>query len=181
MAKRKSLSKKTRFEVFKRDGFVCGYCGSTPPSVVLEVDHILAVANGGDNSIDNLLTSCFDCNRGKGANSLNVISPSIAEKAKILKEKESQLKEFSKLQSSIKRRVTKSINKIENVMQLYFENKVFSDTFRISVKRFLSRFSQQDLMDIMETACIKMNNAESALKYFCGICWAKIKGTYKYE
>lgn len=27
MAKRKSLSKKIRFEVFKRDSFTCQYCG----------------------------------------------------------------------------------------------------------------------------------------------------------
>lgn len=181
MIKRKPLSKKTRFEVFKRDGFICGYCGSHPPAVVLEVDHILAVANGGDNSIDNLLTSCFDCNRGKGANSLKVISPSISEKAKILKEKEVQLKEFSKLQSAIKRRTTRSINKIEKVMQLYFENKAFSDTFKISIKQFLSKFSEQDLIGFMERACCKVNNVDGALKYFCGICWAKIKGTYKYE
>jgi len=181
MAKRKPLSKKTRFEVFKRDGFVCGYCGSHPPSVILEVDHIIPVAGGGENTEENLITSCFDCNRGKGARSLKVITPSIKEKSVMLAEKESQLKEYSKLQSAIKRRLTRSVNKIESVMQLYFKDKLFSDTFRISVKKFLSSFSQQDLMDIMERACIKVNNPEGALKYFCGICWAKIKGTYKYE
>lgn len=35
-----SISKKIRFEVFKRDHFRCCYCGSAPPSVILEVDHI---------------------------------------------------------------------------------------------------------------------------------------------
>ena len=34
------ISKKLRFEVFKRDGFQCAYCGKTPPEVSLEVDHI---------------------------------------------------------------------------------------------------------------------------------------------
>ncbi len=61
MNKRKSLSKKIRFEVFKKDSFTCQYCGSTPPSTVLEIDHINPVSLGGDNSIDNLITSCFDC------------------------------------------------------------------------------------------------------------------------
>lgn len=28
-AKRKPVSKRTRFEVFKRDGFTCRYCGAT--------------------------------------------------------------------------------------------------------------------------------------------------------
>ena len=30
-----------------------------------EVDHIIPVSKGGDNDISNLITSCFDCNRGK--------------------------------------------------------------------------------------------------------------------
>ena len=35
-----SISKKLRFEVFKRDGFQCQYCGKTPPAITLEIDHI---------------------------------------------------------------------------------------------------------------------------------------------
>lgn len=62
---RKAISKKTRFEVFKRDGFKCMYCGQSSPSVVLNVDHIHPVSKGGDNDILNLITSCFDCNAGK--------------------------------------------------------------------------------------------------------------------
>lgn len=65
MYKRKPISKKLRFEVFKRDGFTCQYCGKSAPEVILEVDHIEAVANGGTNDIMNLITSCRDCNRGK--------------------------------------------------------------------------------------------------------------------
>ena len=62
---RKSLSKKLRFEIFKRDQFTCQYCGQQPPDVVLEVDHIMPVSKGGDNDEMNLVTACFDCNRGK--------------------------------------------------------------------------------------------------------------------
>lgn len=60
-----SISKRLRFEIFKRDGFTCQYCGTRPPDVVLEVDHIDPKSNGGGNDPINLLTSCFDCNRGK--------------------------------------------------------------------------------------------------------------------
>lgn len=65
MAKRESLSKKIRFEVFKRDSFSCQYCGRKSPNVILEVDHINPVKRGGKNDMMNLITSCFDCNRGK--------------------------------------------------------------------------------------------------------------------
>lgn len=48
MSARKTITKKTRFEVFKRDGFKCVYCGACAPEVVLVVDHIDPVANGGN-------------------------------------------------------------------------------------------------------------------------------------
>lgn len=67
MSKRRPLSKRTRFEVFKRDKFACQYCGAKSPDVVLHVDHINPVARGGANDILNLLTSCLACNGGKGA------------------------------------------------------------------------------------------------------------------
>lgn len=65
MAERKPLSKKLRFEVFKRDAFTCQYCGKKAPDVVLEVDHIKPVSKGGKNELLNLVTACFECNRGK--------------------------------------------------------------------------------------------------------------------
>lgn len=65
--KRLALTKRVRFEVFKRDSFTCQYCGAKAPEVVLCVDHIEPVAKGGSNEILNLVTSCEGCNSGKGA------------------------------------------------------------------------------------------------------------------
>ncbi len=64
--KRKPLPKSIRFEVFKRDSFTCQYCGRSAPDVILECDHIVPVAEGGKDEPINLITSCRDCNRGKG-------------------------------------------------------------------------------------------------------------------
>lgn len=85
--KREPISAKLRFDVFKRDSFTCQYCGKMSPDVVLEVDHIKPVAVGGDNSILNLITSCFECNRGKGK---RVLSSNAT-----LKKQQDQLKELS--------------------------------------------------------------------------------------
>lgn len=71
MSDRNPLSKKTRFEVFKRDSFTCQYCGKSAPDVVLEVDHIKPVSEGGTDDMLNLVTACFDCNRGKGKGELS--------------------------------------------------------------------------------------------------------------
>lgn len=70
-----ALSKSRRFEIFKRDAFTCQYCGQRPPEVVLEVDHIEPSSLGGADDELNLITSCWDCNRGKGAKRLGDVHP----------------------------------------------------------------------------------------------------------
>ncbi len=54
-----------RFDILRRDGFTCRYCGRKPPTVILEADHIDPKANGGKDTLDNLITACGPCNRGK--------------------------------------------------------------------------------------------------------------------
>jgi HNH endonuclease len=60
-----SISKGTRFRIFQRDDFSCQYCGRRAPDVTLEPDHIVPKSQGGPDDMDNLVTACFDCNRGK--------------------------------------------------------------------------------------------------------------------
>lgn len=58
-----------RFKVFRRDRFRCIACGRSPAThlgVELHADHILAVANGGKTTLENLQTLCQECNLGKG-------------------------------------------------------------------------------------------------------------------
>ena len=59
------LNSKIRFAVLNRDGFSCRYCGAIAPTVKLQVDHIKPVSEGGTNEMQNLITSCQLCNRGK--------------------------------------------------------------------------------------------------------------------
>lgn len=68
MTKRKRMSPSLRFDVLHRDGFKCRYCGtSQEQGAVLHVDHVVAVANGGEDQLDNLVTACAPCNFGKAA------------------------------------------------------------------------------------------------------------------
>ena len=60
-----SLGKRLRFEIFKRDGFKCVYCGATPLNAALHVDHVDPKAKGGIDEPSNLVTACSDCNLGK--------------------------------------------------------------------------------------------------------------------
>lgn len=60
-----AVSKKLRFDVLSRDNHCCMYCGRKPPYVMLEVDHIIPKKKWWSDILDNLITSCFDCNRWK--------------------------------------------------------------------------------------------------------------------
>lgn len=54
-----------RRQILERDNFTCQYCGQHAPNVPLEVDHKIEVSNGGTDDPENLITSCWACNRGK--------------------------------------------------------------------------------------------------------------------
>lgn len=49
----------------KRDGEKCQLCGDTQN---LQIDHVLPVVNGGDNSTDNLRLLCATCNKRRPKN-----------------------------------------------------------------------------------------------------------------
>lgn len=63
---RRAIGARLRFEVFKRDSFTCQYCGRKAPDVILQCDHVTPVTEGGETDILNLITSCRECNGGKG-------------------------------------------------------------------------------------------------------------------
>lgn len=65
--RRTSMSQSRRFAIFKRDEYRCRICGANADDgVTLEVDHKVAVSAGGSDDDENLWTTCYDCNRGKG-------------------------------------------------------------------------------------------------------------------
>lgn len=149
--KRKPITKKLRFEIFKRDSFTCQYCGQMAPDVVLEVDHIIPVSQGGENEILNLVTSCFDCNRGKGGRKLN-------EKSEILKQQK-QLKEMSEKREQMKmllawREELKSfkIDQAEELSITFYKltNRSFTEAGDKKVLKWLSEFDLLELIECLE-------------------------------
>lgn len=62
-----AVTKRTRFEVLRRDNHTCRYCGAHAPDVVLHVDHVIPVALGGTDEPSNLVAACKDCNLGKAS------------------------------------------------------------------------------------------------------------------
>lgn len=65
-ARKESGYTKIRWIVFQRDNFKCVYCGrSAKDGAVLHVDHIHPQSLGGTDEMENLATSCRECNLGK--------------------------------------------------------------------------------------------------------------------
>ena len=173
---RKAISKKLRFDIFKRDGFKCQYCGCFPPNVVLEVDHIVPVFIGGENNIENLTTSCFDCNRGKGAKELNVLPEKTADKVAKMKEMQSQYKEYKRWCEKIKALRCEDLDAVDRIYQEYFEGYCLSDKFKnSSLRKFIDVLGILKVEEFMHKACARIMNENAAIKYFCGICWNQIK------
>lgn len=61
----RNVSVKTRFDILYRDDFTCTYCWRKAPDVILHIDHKLPFSKWWKTIIDNLITSCSDCNLGK--------------------------------------------------------------------------------------------------------------------
>lgn len=173
--KRTAISKKLRFEVLKRDSFTCQYCSARPPKVPLEIDHIIPVCNGGKNHIDNLITSCFDCNRGKAGNELTSIPKTILEKSEGKKLALKQYKEYQEILRHERMQIEADIDTVESIYTSAFNDFIFNSKFRISVKKFIEELGIDIVIDAMETACNRIYHEENALKYFCGICWTQIR------
>jgi 5-methylcytosine-specific restriction endonuclease McrA len=60
--------KLTRKEIFRRDTYICQYCGSSARE--LTVDHIIPKHMGGQHTWTNVVTACAYCNHKKGGRTL---------------------------------------------------------------------------------------------------------------
>lgn len=175
MAKRRQRSKTARFEIFKRDGFTCQYCGAHPPSVVLVLDHIVPVAGGGSSDDDNLVTACEECNQGKAARSLSQIPQTMSERAAIIAEAESQLRGFNATMKARRDRVERDAWEVAEVLSTRFKSDGIRKDWLRSIKSFNEKLGKYAVIDAMDVACSMRYSERRTFMYFCGICWNQIR------
>lgn len=173
--KREAVSKRTRFETFKRDGFTCQYCGQSPPGVLLEIDHIHPVAEGGTSHADNLITACEACNRGKGAVLLSSIPETLAAKGARIKEAEEQLAAYNAILQAKRDRIEEQSWLV--VFELTGKDSIRTPKFA-SIKTFVERLGLEEVMEAVSITRRRFPNrseTRTPFLYFCGICWRKIR------
>lgn len=165
------LSPKVRFTVFARDKFTCQYCGRKTPQVILEVDHVTPRSEGGTDEPTNLVTSCFECNRGKGATLLETITldTDLHEQAILIAEREMQIKEYNEARRRQREREERDINELmafwDSLRPGYY-HKYPSDA---TLRRYLKVLVLEDIREAMEIAADRKNCGPDGLAYLYGI------------
>lgn len=165
-----ALSVRTRFEVFKRDNFTCQYCGQASPVVVLEVDHIVPVCEGGTDDIVNLRTSCWACNSGKAGVPLDrvVTGEDPHDRAVVLLEKERQLREYNEVLATI--RVRKEAE-LQDLVDFWLEETgrtYLRDPDRYWLMSELDRSPAETIRSAMLVAL--QRGATRDLRYVAAVC-----------
>jgi hypothetical protein len=185
MAKRKSTGKRQRFNIFKRDRFTCQYCGRTPPTIVLVIDHILPVSKGGTSDDHNLITSCEACNQGKADGLLSIVPQSVETQLAEQVERHEQLREFNKYLLQARKETTALANDMLATWNEQagntpdgFDYQANNREYLATFKRFMARLPAADVYEAIDIAMSKKPPGYSdkyTFKYFCGVCWNKIK------
>lgn len=183
-----SLSKRVRFEVFKRDRFTCQYCGKRPPEVVLEVDHIKPKVEGGSDHQHNLTTACLPCNRGKAGIPLDKVAPALDE-MEILAGIQDMLERSLTLEKSMA--VSRHAKQVEDEA-VATAVEWWKDTFctdvnieMASMRRFVKELGVEGVREAISAAegfferkaHWMTPDSRQLWRYFCGVCWKMIRGS----
>lgn len=154
MNKRKSISKKLRFEVLKRDHFTCQYCGGTAPDVLLHIDHIEPVSKGGRNNILNLITSCKSCNAGKGARRLADASVVVKQRIQVedIAEHREQLEMMLRWQREITNATELSLDYICKEWERFVPGSKPTETGRRKIRLLLKQFSVMEIIEAVQVS-----------------------------
>lgn len=162
MAKRKALSKKTRFEVFKRDSFTCQYCGQKAPDVVLNVDHILPVKEGGTNELLNLITSCFPCNNGKRARKLddNSVVARQRDQLQYVQERKEQIEFMLEWKKSLENVEEEYIQMIIGYVETKITPYTLNDNGKTNIIGWLKTFKVEEILEAIDIS------AKKNIKYY---------------
>lgn len=168
-----ALSKKTRFKVFKRDNFICQYCGKGPPKTILEVDHVVCKKDGGKDDLFNLTTSCFACNRGKGGTSVsnrNIKNCLKKELATLKEEKEQILAYYDFLEKKQELEEDKTMIFQKAWMSESEGKNKLTKSGLFDIQKLAKKHDITDILQAIKITWIKpWDENNGAFRYMCGV------------
>lgn len=165
-----TVSRRLRFEILKRDGYTCRYCGAKAPDVVLHVDHVVPISLGGGDEPNNLVSSCADCNAGKGSTAPSDDIVSDVDTTAIL---------FAQAAERAATRRRAELGQLDGLLGDFDAVwRAYGDHWRpgdwtTSVETFMGHgLNETDLDRLIAATFAKGRSAY--FRYFCGCCWREI-------
>jgi len=182
--KRRGLSKKTRFEVFKRDAFTCQYCGKKSPEVILHVDHINPVSKGGDNDLMNLITSCQSCNSGKSDITLSDDTAVQKQRAMLdeLSERREQLKMMLQWRDGLKQLDSEAVGQAQLAWESHLPGWSLNDSGKKQLQTLLKKVPLVHVLDAIDTSAeryLRYESDGSLVADSIHFAWKKVPGIAK--
>lgn len=178
------MNKRLRFEILRRDNHTCRYCGGTAPDVKLTVDHVVPVALGGEDIPSNLVTACAGCNSGKA---------SVAPDQPLVDDVAGHALRWADAMQRAAEIADAQVNEAEKFREWFEDHWDHSggsgytiggrrqyplgDDWERSIENFrrngLSTDQLADAVDI--TRRNGYLRPERHWRYFCGVCWTKVR------
>jgi hypothetical protein len=168
-----AVSKRTRFEVLRRDNYTCRYCRSADNP--LRVDHVTPVALGGTDDPTNLVAACQDCNAGKSSTSLS--GEHVADI------KADAIRWASAMQRAAEEEAANLPTTPDDLQ--WFRSKWYDLTFtsppfdwQRSIETFMAHGMTRDLIERTLAGAarrLKEIGPDDRFRYFCGCCWGKVR------
>ena len=185
-SKRKPITKKTRFEVFKRDGFKCQYCGTTAPEAVLVVDHINPVSKNGDHDMMNFITACQPCNSGKSDRKLDDSTALSKQRAQLdeLANRREQLEMMLEWRNSMKDIESDSVKIASDAWEAAVTGWHLNDAGLKALRRHLKAHGVVSVLDAIEKAVdsyIRFDDDGKAIHETVETAWNKVGGILRLE
>lgn len=179
--KRKTLTKKTRFEVFKRDGFKCQYCGASAPESILVVDHIDPISKDGEDEMVNYITACQPCNAGKSDRKLDDSTTLKKQKAQLdeLNERREQLEMMMKWRGGLKDIAESEVDAAVAAWRDVVPGYSLTDTGVAELRKYIKKYGLQAVLDAFDTAKVQyvvLDESKKATLESTNLAWSKVGG-----
>lgn len=169
-----AVSRRLRFEILKRDGYACRYCGAKAPDVVLTVDHVTPVALGGADEPSNLVAACVPCNGGKA---------SVSPESDLVEDVSTDALRWSRaidMATALRRKQLDDMDSVvdavgEEWARRFFGYQPYDTMWPSTIERFMALgLTLDDFLRYVEVVDRRHLHYKDRWPYFCGCCWKEI-------
>lgn len=177
-----AVTKRTRYEVLKRDNHTCRYCGASAPDATLTVDHVTPVALGGSDDPGNLVAACRNCNAGKSSTSPDAeLVENVSQRAI---EWAAAIAEYNQIQMADRKKRNAYVRRFEKAWDRWHygpknDRKPLPKPgdWKATIWQFYGLgLPINELEDAVEIAGgNQMVDIDRVFRYMCGVIWNKVK------